>query len=119
MIPMICSKSLLYAGRRLNIGDAFGARSASDARLLAAIGKATLAPPDAPIPVAPPPPPPPVPKPAVASYRNPWRVSPDPVIEPPVKVEDPPSDPVVTDKQTVAQDKPKRQYHRRDLTAEK
>lgn len=37
---MIATKSMTYAGRRLQVGDRFDAKSARDAKLLRAIGKA-------------------------------------------------------------------------------
>ena len=43
-IPLIARRSFLYAGRRLERGAEFGARTQSDARLLIAIGHAEFAP---------------------------------------------------------------------------
>lgn len=40
MIPMKCTKSVVYAGKRLQPGIEFQARGEKDARVLAAIGKA-------------------------------------------------------------------------------
>lgn len=40
MIDMTAKKSLVYASRRLNPGEHFVAKSARDAKLLTAIGKA-------------------------------------------------------------------------------
>ena len=39
-IPLICRKSLVYAGKRRAVGDPFDAHTESDARLLCAIGSA-------------------------------------------------------------------------------
>lgn len=39
-VPMLASKSFVYAGRRRNPGDAFEARGESDARVLEAVGNA-------------------------------------------------------------------------------
>lgn len=122
MIPMICSKSMPYAGRRINQGDPFEARTASDARLLAAIGKATYAvqtlPAPTPLPIKP------VVQPPVHPHA--WRAMleaedfpmAEPVVEPAANLDAPTPEAVDTDEQTDHEIKPKRQYHRRDMTAE-
>lgn len=43
MIPMKCTKELVYAGRRMKAGTEFMARGESDARLLVAIKRAERA----------------------------------------------------------------------------
>lgn len=110
MIPMICTKALPYAGRRLNPGDAFNARGESDARLLAAIGKAVRAP--TPIPVAPPV------VPSTLTPSVPPIAAPEPVSEPATTPAAPAVDTPATDYPSTAQERSKRAYRRRDLTAE-
>lgn len=43
MIDLIANKSMYYATRRLQAGDAFTARSRADARALIAVGRARVA----------------------------------------------------------------------------
>lgn len=113
-IPLIARRSFLYAGRRLAAGVEFGARTQSDARLLLAIGHADFAPqgpaePEQPQPWSLPPAEPPAPVAAV--------VEAPPVEEAPADV--PPASEPVSEPATEAQPvKPRRQYRRRDLTAE-
>jgi hypothetical protein len=112
MIPMICTKDLLYAGRRLKAGAAFDARGESDARVLVAIGKATRAP--APV-AAPVTPAPTAVQPRAARGQpapHPWAPQPAPVVDQVDTASASAAD------ETASADRPKRQYRRRDLTAE-
>lgn len=101
MIKMVSSTSHLYAGRRLKAGDAFEARGRGDARLLRALGRAVDAP--APAPVAEP----------VPALLMPKRQYVRKVVEPaPIAFVSPLAEPEEAPK-------PKRQYKRRDMTAER
>lgn len=111
-IPLIARRSFLYAGRRLAAGVEFGARTQSDARLLLAIGHADFAPqgpaePEQPQPWSLPPAEPPAPVAAVVEA---------PVDEAPAEA---PAEVPASESAAEAQPvKPRRQYRRRDLTAE-
>lgn len=112
MIPMICTKALPYAGRRLKPGDAFNARGESDARLLAAIGKAVRAPAPTPIPAAPPV------VPRAFTPPAPVVAAPEPAGDPAPTPAAPAVDAPATGYASTAQERTKRAYRRRDLTAE-
>ena len=115
MIPMICTKDLLYAGRRLKPGAAFNARGESDARVLEAIGKAKRAPVVVPV-AAPATPTPTAVQPRVSRGHtppHPWPPLSAPVVD---QVDTVAPNPGGDD--TPLADVPKRQYRRRDLTAE-
>jgi hypothetical protein len=99
MVKMVALKSFVYAGKRLQPGAEFEARTGSDARLLKAIKNAGEAPPE----------PPPAPAPAVRAYRRRDVPAEVPLALPPAA--DPIADPAPADK-------PKRTYKRRDLVAE-
>ena len=90
MIPMITTKKHRYAGKLLQAGDAFQARGKTQARLLKALGVARQA----------------VPAPRGADGR---------IVFPP-KVE--PAEFSYEAQVYVYPEKPKRQYKRRDMTAE-
>ncbi len=129
-IPLIARRSFLYAGRRLERGAEFGARTQSDARLLIAIGHAEFAPqvdaeadPEAlqVVVIAP------APAAAVVetSAETAAEVPADPPAQPPAEA--PSAEPVAETSPAAAPadgeesprtGKPRRQYRRRDLTAE-
>lgn len=99
MVRMVTTKSHLYAGKRLQVGAEFDARGSQDARLLKALGRAEKALPSAPAPA-----PAPSPAPAVAP--------PEPVYQTAsVSAADP-------DAATEPTKPKRRQYQRRDMTAE-
>ena len=110
-ITMTCLKPMQYAGRRVQAGQQFDAHGENDARLLVAIGKAArYTPPVVPVYVAP-------------KSRAILTTTPQSIFQPePV----PTVEAVATDTAVTADDaevhdadeKPKRQYRRRDLTAE-
>jgi len=117
-IQLIAKRPFLYAGKRLASGAEFNARTHSDARLLIAIGHADFAPQG---PVEPE-----EPQPWSVAQQPPEtvaiEVTAQPVDEAPAEVlpvEEPASDAASTapaEEAPIA--KPRRQYRRRDLTAE-
>lgn len=109
MIPMIARKPIVYAGKRIAKGGRFSARGAQDARLLEAIGHAVKAP-VAQVPM-------PAPfhevraKPSTYTYRA---TAPKPIAEATVDS----ASGHTSDDVSSRTGKPKRQYKRRDMTAE-
>ena len=104
-VKMTSKRSHVYGGKRYKIGDTFEATGRSDARLLAAIGTATIeGPVVAPVPVLP--------------LALPVMTR---VVVPPVKAAVRPSWPQVQPAKVEPEEKPapKRFYARRDLTAGK
>jgi hypothetical protein len=105
-MELIALRPLVYASKRMKAGDRFSTRGGQDARLLKALGHAADAPP--PVVVEP--------EPVKRTYMRR-----DMVVEPPkVQPIEPPQGPAwATDftSETVEL-KPKRQYRRRDQTAE-
>ncbi len=95
-ISMRCTKDLVYAGHRVKVGDVFQASGETDARILTVIKKAERYTP--PVYVAPP-------VAAPVARREPAPAYATKVLS---QEKTDPVDPV----------KPKRQYNRRDLTAE-
>lgn len=108
-VPMIATKDMVYAGRRIAKGGAFEARGKQDARLLSAIGRAEEAPTPVPAPI---PIPVPAPSPRMYTYARVQPVS-EPVVE---SMVEPVSEAEQADDEPAA--KPKRAYRRRDMTSE-
>lgn len=134
-IPLIARRSFVYAGRRLQTGAEFGARTQSDARLLIAIGHAEFAPEDAEddqaadvqiVAVVETPAPAPAAAVVETAAEAAAEVPADPPAQPPA--EEPSAEPVAETAPAAAPadgedvsprtGKPRRQYRRRDLTAE-
>ncbi len=117
-VQMITLKAHVYANKRLTAGERFEATGQSDARLLTALGRATLAPADVPREALPPA----KPEERKLAAKPPAEAKPTPdrlfftrqFAEPPATATTMPG----STEPTAADEKPKRSYKRKDMTAE-